>query len=111
MEGTSLKDRTVVVLGASAGIGRAIAIRAAREGGNVVMVARRKDLLDQVRQEAGSGEVVVGDVASPEDCQRIASEASELIGPIDVVVSSIGTAPMRRISETTYDDWMMTLGT
>src|SRR3954452_25559794 len=106
IDGTLLKDRTVVVLGASAGIGRAVAIRAAHEGGNVVMVARRKELLDQVRQEAGSGEVIVGDVANPDDCDRIAREAGAVVGSIEVVVSSVGTAPMRRISETTYEVWM-----
>ena len=50
-----LKSKTAVVTGASMGIGRAIAKGLAAEGVRAVAVARRKDLLDRLVQEAGSG--------------------------------------------------------
>jgi NAD(P)-dependent dehydrogenase (short-subunit alcohol dehydrogenase family) len=104
MSGT-LSGRRVLILGASAGIGRALAVRAVREGAQVLMAARRAAELDKAADEAGGGHPVSVDVRDPEDCARLATAARETLGQIDVLVSSVGAARMRRIADTDADDW------
>ena len=107
----SLADRKVVVLGASSGIGRAFGVEAARAGADVLFTARREDRLAETKAEAGSGSTLAVDVAVPGDCERLAATATEVLGGVDVVLSSVGTAPLRRMEDTTVEDWMTTLQT
>jgi len=71
MSGT-LSGKRVVVIGASAGIGRALAVRAVQEGAQVLMAARRGAELEKAADEAGGGHPVTVDVRAPEDCARLA---------------------------------------
>ncbi len=109
--GSNLASRRVLVVGASSGIGRAIAVRAVRRGGQVVMTARRADRLDEVVREAGGGFIAVGDVRIPDDCQRMVAEAAELLGEIDLLVYCAGVAPLRPFDQTTAEDWSQVLET
>lgn len=90
-----LKDRSAVVTGASAGIGRAIASCLAREGVRVAAVARRADMLNAFADELASEGcprpvVIAADVTSEEGQQAIHDHASAELGPIDVLVNSAG---------------------
>ena len=90
-----LKGRTALVTGASTGIGRAIAARLAAEGARLAIVARRKDLLEQVAGEiekAGGARpsIVVADVMQSESPQRIHDEAVRALGKIEILVNSAG---------------------
>jgi NAD(P)-dependent dehydrogenase (short-subunit alcohol dehydrogenase family) len=107
----TLTGRRLLVVGASSGIGRAVAIGAVRAGAEVVMTARRKNLLDDAVTEAGGGTAVAADVAKPDDCTRAAEEAARHLGQIDLVVFAAGMAPLRRLEETTADDWATTMAT
>ncbi|MGZ4784600.1 MAG: SDR family NAD(P)-dependent oxidoreductase, partial [Acidimicrobiales bacterium] len=60
---TSLAGRRVLVVGASAGVGRAFAELAIRAGARVVLAARRAERLDEIVAAAGGGVAVAGDVA------------------------------------------------
>ena len=101
----SLAGRRVVVVGASAGIGRAFAVRAGKEGAKLVMAARREDKLAEVAHEAGSGITVVADVRRPLDCARIAEAAREALGEVDLLFISSGYAPLKMFADTDADDW------
>jgi len=107
----TLAGRRVFVVGASSGIGRAVAVGAVRAGAEVVMTARRKDRLDDAVAEAGGGTAVDADVAKPEECARAAERAGRHLGQIDLVVFAAGMAPLRRIEETTAGDWAATMAT
>lgn len=90
-----LKGRTALVTGASMGIGRAIAAGLAAEGARLAIVARRKDLLEQVAAgiEKSGGvrpAVIVADVMQPESPQRICDEAVRALGKIEILVNSAG---------------------
>lgn len=87
-----LEGRTAIVCGSSAGIGLGIAEALAEEGANVVMFARRADLLE--REAARLGALAVsGDVTSAEDAERLVRTAIEAHGGIDILVNNSGGPP------------------
>ncbi len=95
---TGLAGRTAIVCGASAGIGLGCAEALAAEGANVVMFARRAELLGQEAERIG-GVPVVGDVRNPEDLERLVATAVERFGGVDVVVLNSGGPPRTRSFE------------
>jgi NAD(P)-dependent dehydrogenase (short-subunit alcohol dehydrogenase family) len=101
----TLAGRKMLVVGASMGIGRAVAVGAVRAGAEVVLVARRGDALKEAVAQAGGGSVVEADLRSPEDCARIGEEARRLLGTVDLVVLAAGTALMRPLRELSAAEW------
>jgi 3-oxoacyl-[acyl-carrier protein] reductase len=87
-----LSGRTAIVFGASSGLGLASAEALAEESANVVMFARRQDVLE--REAARIGAVpVVGDVRKPDDIARVVDTAVERFGGIDILVPNSGGPP------------------
>lgn len=107
----TLAGKRVVVVGASAGIGRAFAVRAGKEGADLLVAARRRDRLDEVAAEAGCGEAISADVRNAEDCARIAETARHSLGEIDLLFISVGYAPLRMFADTSCDDWLAVMQT
>jgi 3-oxoacyl-[acyl-carrier protein] reductase len=92
-----LDNKVVVVTGASRGLGEAMAIGYAREGAHVVLTARTESDLERVAaactaEGAVSAKVVVADITSEADVQRIVDEAIGAHGRIDVFVANAGTS-------------------
>ena len=94
MKEKRLDQQVVIVTGASAGIGEAGVRMLAREGATIVLVARRKERLDQLKQEieAGGGRAlaVEADITSAEDRRRIVRETLSAFGRIDALVNNAG---------------------
>lgn len=110
--GTGMLDgRRVVVIGASAGIGRAAAVRAVQAGAEVVLGARRQALLDEAVEEAGGGTAIAVDLRDPAGCARFSDAARQALGEIDAVLFTAGAAPLRELDRTTADEWTATLAT
>ncbi len=101
----TLADRRVLVVGASAGIGRAFASRAIAGGATVVVVARRPERLAELVDGVPSAVAVTGDVRAPADCSRIVTEATTALGGIDLLLYCAGSSPLRPLADTTADDW------
>jgi short-subunit dehydrogenase len=103
--GEPLAGRTVVITGASSGIGKATAIELANRGANVVLAARRTELLEQAAREAGGRTLVVTtDVSRPEDMERLASEAVAAFGRIDVWINNAAVGALGRFEDVPLED-------
>ena len=87
-----LSGRTAIVCGASAGIGLGIAEALAGEGANVVVFARRRDVLEREASRIGAL-AVAGDVTSPEDAERLVGSAVDAFGGIDILVNNSSGPP------------------
>lgn len=89
-----LKDKSIVVTGASSGMGKAIVERFVKEGAFVVAVARRKERLDALKeslaQEKGQVMVFQGDVSKKEDNEKMIELAVQHFGKLDVLVNNAG---------------------
>jgi NAD(P)-dependent dehydrogenase (short-subunit alcohol dehydrogenase family) len=88
---SSLAGKTVLVTGASRGIGLATAQRFASLGARVGLVATNAQLLAEVDgQIEGAHHVVAADLLDPSECARAVSEVSAALGPVDVLISCAG---------------------
>jgi short-subunit dehydrogenase len=105
-----MQDRVVVITGASAGIGAALAEIVGARGGRPVLVARREPELREVASRSGTQALVVpGDVTRRGDMQAVVKEALGRFGAIDVWVNNAGRGITRMVSELSdeYLDAMM----
>ena len=89
-----LEGKSIVVTGASAGMGQAIVTRFVQEGANVVAVARRKERLDELAAELkdapGKIAVYAGDVSDRATCEGMIDLAVKEFGRLDVLVNNAG---------------------
>ncbi len=97
----SVDGRIVLITGASSGVGRAAALRLAAAGATVLLVARRRELLDELVDEIGSERALAYpcDLADPEAVDALVEEVLERHGHVDVVVSNAGISIRRWLSE------------
>ncbi|WP_280416817.1 SDR family oxidoreductase [Nocardia carnea] len=116
-EQQNLTDRTLVVSGASRGIGLAIALSAARRGANVVLLAKTAQphpklpgtvhtAVADIEAAGGKAAAVVGDVREEADVARVVETALERFGRIDYCVnnaSAIATDPTENLSAKKFD--------
>jgi short-subunit dehydrogenase len=94
----------VVVTGASAGIGAALARELSPRGARLVLAARRLDRLEALDRELGGGHLCVAtDVSRRVDCEHLVAQAVERFGRIDTLVCNAGYGVLRRVHETTPD--------
>lgn len=102
---TDLSGKVVIVTGSAAGIGRAIAVRAARAGGRMIVNSRKADRLDdvttQIEKEGGEVAAVQADLRDPEQVDRLVAAAVDRWGRLDVLVNNAAgrfLAPAEKIS-------------
>src|SRR5262249_13982478 len=107
-----LQNKTVLITGASAGIGRASALLFAREGAKLVLPARREDRLQSLANEiesfGGKAIILAGDVVNEAYAQALVSAAKDEFGGLDVAflnAASMGElAPAETISEAGFEE-------
>jgi len=104
-----LVGKTALVTGAGTGIGRAIALAMAREGAEVVLAARRRELLDSVAREiGGAGGVAVAmecDVTRRPSVESVLAAAVKRFGKLNIVVNNAGAALVADAEKTSDEDW------
>jgi short-subunit dehydrogenase len=106
----SLEDavdgRTVLITGASSGIGEATALKVGAEGGTVLLVARTeaklRETASEIERRGGEAHVHPCDLSSAEDIDRMAAQVLERHGQVDILVNNAGKSIRRSISRA-YD--------
>jgi len=106
----SLKTQTVLVVGASSGIGRSIAIQFAREGSNVMASARRQDRLQMLQNELAEENIDIGistaDASNAAAMEELAARTVEQFEKIDILVYASGTnTPDRAMAKLSLKSW------
>jgi short-subunit dehydrogenase len=98
----AVKDRNVMITGASSGIGMAAALEIGRAKGTVLLVARSADKLEEVGREVealgGKAYVHRADLTDFDDIDRMANEALKMHGSVDVLVNNAGKSIRRSVS-------------
>jgi NAD(P)-dependent dehydrogenase (short-subunit alcohol dehydrogenase family) len=105
----TLAGKSIIVTGASRGIGRAIALRLAREGSKMVLAARDQAVLEKVADEiAAAGGIATPfavDLRTPEAPAALVGAALNDYGRIDIVVNNAGATRRGEFLELSDEDW------
>jgi NADP-dependent 3-hydroxy acid dehydrogenase YdfG len=98
-------SKTVLITGASSGIGAATARRLADQGHTVVLGARRVDRLEALRDAGGDVHIDRLDVTDRADVKRFVDAAVRAHGPIDALINNAGVMPLSRLDALLVDEW------
>ena len=103
---SSIKGKKVLITGASSGIGWETALTVGEAGGEVILVSRTREKLEelasQIEELGGTAHVHPADLSDMEDIDRLAAEVVEVHGGVDVLVNNAGRS-IRRSVERSYD--------
>ncbi|EPR70278.1 short-chain dehydrogenase/reductase family prote in [Winogradskyella psychrotolerans RS-3] len=104
-----LKNKAIIITGASSGIGEATAKKLAKDGAQVVLMARRKDKLEDLKQaiekEGGTALVVTGDVTKKKDFDHVVSKTIENYGKVDALINNAGLMPLSFVEKLKTEEW------
>lgn len=104
-----IKDKVVIVTGASSGIGEATALLLSGRGAKLVLGARRSDRLQSLvnRIASAGGEAVYAptDVTRRADLSNLVELACERYGKLDVLINNAGIAPISHLDDLRVEDW------
>jgi 3-oxoacyl-[acyl-carrier protein] reductase len=108
--------RVAVVTGGGRGIGRAVAVRLAKEGANVAISYRSNDtaaeeVAEKLRAAGALCEIFKGDVASPKDVAALFKDVGEALGQVEILVNNAGLTRdnlMMRMKESEFDEVLRT---
>jgi NADP-dependent 3-hydroxy acid dehydrogenase YdfG len=106
---SGIKDKVVVITGASSGIGEATALLLAERGAKLVLGARRSDrlkaLADRIAAAGGEATYAPTDVKRRDDLSNLVKLACERYGKLDVLVNNAGIGPISPLDDLRVEDW------
>lgn len=112
---TSIAGRSVIVTGASKGIGKGIAKVFCQNGGKVLVVSRNSDdaeaCAEELRRTGGTARACAGDVNRIGDMQTAADTAAAVHGGIDILCANAGIFPQAKIEDLSSEDWDQVMAT
>ena len=105
----SRNPKTVLITGASSGIGEATALRLADDGHRLFLGARRTERLEAVVERIGAAGGAASfrrlDVTDAEDVRRFVADATDTYGGADVMINNAGVMPLSALAENKVDEW------
>lgn len=109
-----LSGKVAVVTGASRGVGRRIAVRLARDGARVALLARGRvgleETLREIEDQGGRGQVVVADLTRPEAVEAARLSAEQRLGKVSILVNAAGVfGPIDLVKDTDPHTWIETI--
>ena len=111
----NLKGRVAVISGASSGLGKQMCYAFAESGANLVILARRIERLEELKEELEKKGIKVlpikCDVTSTEDINNAALEAEKVFGKVDILVNCAGSSKDAGVLEMKDDEWDFTIST
>ena len=111
----NLTGRVAVITGASSGLGRQMSIAFAKQGADVVVMARRVQKLEEVRkqiEEMGRKCLAIEcDVTNVEDIDHAARQVEDVFGKCDILVNCAGSAKNNGVLDMTDEEWQFTMDT
>ncbi|MGG3625954.1 SDR family oxidoreductase [Bacillus gobiensis] len=106
---SNIKDKVIIITGASSGIGKATATLLAEQGAHVVVSARRKqnleELVDSITLNGGSASYQVTDVSKRYDVENLVKHAVKTHGKVDVLINNAGVMPISPLDDLRVEDW------
>ena len=89
-----MKDKTVVITGATSGLGRATALQLAQRGAFVVIIARSNtkanEVIKEIEKEEGKGQFIISDLSSMKDTKEAAESITKVVDRLDVLINNAG---------------------
>lgn len=107
----TIKDKIVIIMGASSGIGEATAKLLAQHDAKLVLASRRMDRLEAIKEAYPEANILIqqADVTNYEDVKKVAQLAIDTFGKIDVLYNNAGIMPTAPIIEGRRDEWRQML--
>ncbi|MFW6149890.1 MAG: SDR family NAD(P)-dependent oxidoreductase [Atribacterota bacterium] len=113
MSEMDLRGKTIIITGASRGMGKAISIAIARAGAKVILVARNQEKLQKVKEEInqfnGKSEIITADFSKEDDVNNLFNEVEDNYGCLDVLINNAAVASKGSIEDVSMEefDYMM----
>lgn len=108
-----IKDKVVVITGASSGIGAATAMFLANKGAKLVLGARRESklqqIVDRIKENGGEAIYQVTDVVDPDDNKALVETAKREYGKVDTIFLNAGLMPSSEIAKLKTEEWNQTV--
>ena len=101
-----VENKVAVVTGGSSGIGRAIALRFAKEGAKVIITGRHEDTLKEVSKEKKNISYIVGDMTDESTIDQLVENLNKRFdGQLDILVNNAGWCPVQSIKDVKIEDY------
>ncbi|KRK78572.1 SDR family oxidoreductase [Companilactobacillus nodensis] len=103
----SLKDKVVVIMGASSGIGAATANLLASKGAKLSIAARRLDRLEEIKNQNPDAKIKTfkADVTKAEEVEKVIADTVAEYGRVDVLFNNAGIMPVNNLDQLAHDEW------
>jgi NAD(P)-dependent dehydrogenase (short-subunit alcohol dehydrogenase family) len=90
-----MEDKTVVITGATSGLGRATTLQLAQKGASVVIIARSNtkanEVINKIEKEGGKGQSIISDLSSMKDTKQAADSITKVVDRLDVLINNAGS--------------------
>jgi short-subunit dehydrogenase len=105
----NLKGKIAVVAGASGGIGREISLALADEGVELILVARRKKVLDALKslieESGGKASVYLADLTKEDSVRKLVSEIKQKHNRVDLLINATGVGVYKKLKDISFEEW------